>query len=203
MDLNHRPPQCHSGGHSRLPHESVSGRGGSRTLKACRSAAFQAGAVAGRLALPNLSRGGGTRTHVLVLPRHTTTPLVHTSITGNRQSRNSGVGHTTGLEPVTSSLNNWRPTNWAKCMYAPAVGDGCQSARRDLNPHHRRGRAVRSPGCATGASGQSEWWESNPRSRAPEARGHSAWPTFRDSATTRVAQAVLVNTVGVKPTCPV
>src|SRR6266545_69736 len=72
-------------------------------------------------------------------------PLHYGPVIGNRASRSSdgepcrrvrSVPSATWLQPQRSS---WRDLNPRWCLYAPAVGHGCQSTQRELNPHTLHG----------------------------------------------------------------
>ena len=140
-------------------HMSLSGRRESRTLKAYRSTAFEAAAVANRLALPfSIAPVEGIEPSLISLTGSCLTVRPH-RITSVR---------TAGFEPAISCFRNTRD---ARLPPRPDF----KSAQRESNPHFRHGKAV---GCRyiMGACRkfrlskiESTGRESNPRRRVTKA----------------------------------
>ncbi len=123
----------------------ISGRRESRTLKAYRSTAFEAAAVANRLALPFLAAEAGIepapRRLTVAFPyqhrTHRIVVFVATALAlASSQARRASV----------ASQDDWTRTSdlvlprHAGCQTSPRPE--FQSAQRESNPHFRHGKAV-------------------------------------------------------------
>ena len=141
------------------PRARQGGRRGSRTLKAHRSAAFGAAAIASWLALPFQGSGGRNRTCIRLLNRQ-----VDRTITGPHRNQ----VRTAGVEPAISCSRSTRNTrlSYVLLQKRPAGVEPAlppwQGGRLPL--HH--GRDLRGPDCQRT---KSTGWESNPRCRVTSA----------------------------------